>query len=57
MKPRNTLAPSYDPNVYDSALLKNRKSYFSLVWVMELGITSLSLGKVKVFPIILACQS
>ena len=43
--------------IQKSALFKTRESHFLVVWVMELSIISLCLGKVKVFPIILACQS
>ena len=45
------------PTMKKSALLKTRESHFSLVWVMECSIVSSCLGKDKVFPIILACQS
>ena len=55
MKTWNTMAPSY--HAKKSALLKTTESHYSLVWVMEISIISSCLGKVKVFPIILACQS
>ena len=42
--------------IQKSALLKTRESHFFVVWVI-LSIISLCLGKVNVFPIILAWQS
>ena len=35
---------------------KPKSPIFTLVWVMEFNIISSCLGKVKVFPIIPACQ-
>ena len=52
-----TQIPWHLPNTQKSVLLKTKESHFSLVWVMEFSIISSCLGKVKVFPIILACQS
>ena len=43
--------------IQKSALNKTRESHCSFVWVMERSIISLCLGKVKVFLLILACQS
>ena len=43
--------------IQKSALNKTRESPCSFVWVMERSIISLCLGKVKVFLLILACQS
>ena len=54
IKPRNDMAPSYRSK-FSSSL--NQGSDFSVALVLELCITSLCLGKVKVFPMMLACQS
>ena len=40
-----------------SALLKTTESHFSFVWVIDFITISSCLGKVKVFPTILASQA
>ena len=59
-KTRNTIKPScrHGDIILNSMIpFRSRKSHFSIVWVVDFIIKSSCLGKIKVFPINLACQS